>query len=259
MKKQKTVKHQQQWWSPNNNNNNDSQISVWGFNTRHREKRQQGRGKARKGQARKRWSDLIASGRGRPPGIFSKAGSGTERGTGCQARLGWGLPPQSRDPTPWSDGLIYPARLFSGSISCRIVSFPPPFWFSLQWFSSGLFLCPCIFFLLKPGLFFFFFFSLLKLLFLINPRLFSLSCSVILSFLFHDPLFAFLLSIWATWSSPFLEQRQRKVLDRNLQTPACSWEQKGMVKEWITSVYLSRVLLYLKLTSDRARDFLTGH
>lgn len=158
VKKQKTVKHQQQWWSPNNNNNNDSQISVWGFNTRHREKRQQGRGKARKGQARKRWSDLIASGRGRPPGIFSKAGSGTERGTGCQARLGWGLPPQSRDPTPWSDGLIYPARLFSGSISCRIVSFPPPFWFSLQWFSSGLFLCPCIFFLLKPGLLFFFFF-----------------------------------------------------------------------------------------------------
>ena len=40
---------------------------------------------------------------------------------------------------------------------------------------------------------------------------FFLSCSVILSFLFHNPLSEFLLSIWATWSSPFLEWRQKKV------------------------------------------------
>lgn len=84
-----------------------------------------------------------------------------------------------------------------------------------------------------------YFLSLLRQLFPINPRLFSLSCSVILSFLFHNPLSAFLLSICTTWSSPFLEWRQRKVLDRNLQSPAYSWEQKGIAKEEFTAADLS--------------------
>lgn len=65
--------------------------------------------------------------------------------------------------------------------------------------SSSFFLCR------ECWVFFFSSLSLLRQLFPINPHLFSLSCSVILSFLFHNALSAFLLSIWATWSSPFLE------------------------------------------------------
>ena len=107
--------------------------------------------------------------------------------------------------------LGYPGLAFSWSTFCTVVPFLSSSLFYLLWFPSGLLLCPLIFFILmpeclslslkavvsnKPSLVFFFFF---------------LSCSVILSFLFHNPLSEFLLSIWATWSPLFLEWRQKKV------------------------------------------------
>lgn len=72
-----------------------------------------------------------------------------------------------------------------------------------------------------------FFFLFLRQLFSINPCLFSLSCSVILSFLFHSPLSTFLLSIWAAWFTLFLEWRQREVSE--IQR---SWPAPGIRKAW---------------------------
>ena len=113
--------------------------------------------------------------------------------------------------------LGYPGLSFSWSTFSTTVPFLSSL-FYLLWFPSGL--GPLIFFILMLECLSLF---LLRQLFPINPHLFFLSCSVILSFLFHNPLSEFLLSIWATWSSPFLEWRQKKVFVVVVQSLNPSW------------------------------------
>lgn len=106
-------------------------------------------------------------------------------------------------------------------ILCRTEPHPPPFLSSSQLFSSGLVCILSSSFVLSLLSFS----SLWRQLFPINPCLFSLNCSVILSFFFHDSLSAFLLSIWATWFSLFLNEDKGTCY--KLQSPPAPGSRKA--------------------------------
>lgn len=130
----------------------------------------------------------------------------------------------------------------------------PYFLFSLWWFSSVLFLCLLIFFLLKLGEFFsslgtlvsnqsslVFFKSFCYFKFLLPQSSVCISA-------FHLGHFFFSLS-------------GKKTKEGITQKLNRAWSDPGNIKTWQRSkshLPITPVLLYLRLTSDIARDSLTG-
>lgn len=119
-----------------------------------------------------------------------------------------------------------PQSLFSWPIFCRTVPFLPSFLFSSQRFSSGLFLCLLIFFLLKPGIFFLPFEavvsnkSLLVFFKLLSYFKFPLPQPSVCISAFHLGLLVHSVSGMKT-----------KGGIGNSGRLACPWEQKGLAKD----------------------------